>query len=327
MSPTLDACLRSWPFDPWLLGALLFAVGVYLRGWLVLHRRDPRRWHGGRLAAFFGGLASIYLALASPIEPFAALLLQVHMLQHLLLMMAAAPLLWLGAPLFPLLRGLPRSIRIFWAVPLLSSPPLRRSFGRLTHPLTALLLFLVATWFWHVPAVYNLALRSSGWHYLQHVCFLGTALLFWYPVVRPYPTRPRWSSWLLLPVLLLADLSNTILSALLTFSDGVLYSYYAEVPRLGGLSAIEDQSAAGVLMWVPGSIVFLLPLFAIGIQLLSGTQSRDRQGAEAKPLPHGRGSAQHIPARSPRRVSLPLVSSSLTSDLRPLTSGFDLLRV
>src|SRR5437764_1280005 len=86
----------------------------------------------------------------------------------------------------------------------------------------------------------------------------GPVLAFWYPVVRPYPSRPRWSEWLLLPYLLLADVQNTILSALLTFSDRVLYPYYAEMPRVGGLSALEDQSAAGVLMWVPGSLVFLL---------------------------------------------------------------------
>ena len=214
MSPTLDACLRSWPFDPWLLGAVLVTAGVYLRGWLVLHRRDRRRWRGDHLAAFVGGLAAVYLALASPIEPFATLLLWVHMVQHLLLMMVAPPLLWLGAPLFPLLRGLPRPVRVFWAVPLLSSPPCRRLFMRLAHPLTALVLFIVCNWFWHVPPVYELAVRSNGWHYLQHICFLGAALLFWYPVVRPYPARPRWSPWLLLPVLLLADLSNTALSAL-----------------------------------------------------------------------------------------------------------------
>ena len=106
MSPTLDAALRSWPFDPWLLAALLLTAGAYLRGWLVLRRRDPRRWHGGQLAAFLGGLAAIYLALASPIEPFADLLLSVHMVQHLLLMMAAPPLLWLGAP-----QALPADVR------------------------------------------------------------------------------------------------------------------------------------------------------------------------------------------------------------------------
>ena len=326
MSPTLEACLRSWPFDPWLLAALLLTAGVYLRGWLVLRRRDPRRWHGGRPAAFLGGLAAIDLALASPVEPFADLLLQVHMVQHLLLMMAAPPLLWLGAPLFPLLRGLPRPVRIFWVAPWLSAPPLRRIFGRLTHPLTALVLFVAATWVWHAPPVYDLALRSSGWHYLQHACFLGTALVFWYPIVRPYPARPRWSPWLLLPCLFLADLSNTALAALLTFSDRLLYPYYAEVPRLAGLSPLEDQSAAGVVMWVPGSAAFLLPLFTIGVQLLSGrgasvTSQRSEDGGQRS----GAGGRGTRPL--PGRISLPVLNSPPTSDLRPATSGFDLLRL
>ncbi len=174
------------------------------------------------------------------------------------------------APLFPLLRGLARPIRVHWAAPLLSAPPLRRLFGHLTHPLAALPIYVAASWIWHMPRVYDIALRSTGWHYLEHVCFLGAALLFWYPVVRPYPSRPRWSPWLLLPYLLLADLSNTVLSAVLTFSDRVLYQYYAGVPRLGGVSALDDQSAAGLLMWVPGSLAFLLPLFGIGVRLLYG---------------------------------------------------------
>ena len=175
MSPTLDGFLRSWPLDPWLFAALLLTAGIYLRGWLILHRRAPGRWHGGPLTAFLGGLAVIYLALASPIEPFASLLLQVHMLQHLLLMMAAPPLLWLGAPLFPMLRGLPRDVRVYWAAPLLAAPALRRLLARLTHPLTALPIFVAVTWFWHLPPVYELALRSSVWHYWQHVCFLVAA--------------------------------------------------------------------------------------------------------------------------------------------------------
>src|SRR5262249_44407772 len=205
-------------------------------------------------------------------EPSAALLLQVNMVQHLLLMMVAPPLLWLGSPLLPLLRGLPRDVRIFWVVPLLSSPPLHRLFGRLTHPLVALPIFIATTWLWHFPPAYDLAVRSSGWHYLQHVCFLGAALLFWYAVVRPYPSRPRWSPWLLVPFLIVADLSNTVLSVLLTFSDRVLYPYYAEVPRLAGVSVLDDQSAAGVFMWVPGSVAFLLPLFGVCLRLLRGPE-------------------------------------------------------
>ena len=105
MSPTLDAFLRSWEFDPGLLVALILTAGVYWRGWLVLRHRDRRRWHGGQLAAFVGGLATIYLALDSPIEPFAALFLQVHMIQHVLLMMVAPPLILLGAPLVPMMRA------------------------------------------------------------------------------------------------------------------------------------------------------------------------------------------------------------------------------
>jgi cytochrome c oxidase assembly factor CtaG len=323
MSPTLDAALCSWPSDPWLLAGLLIAASVYLRGWLVPRRRDPPhptlspsggegrvrgRWHGGRLAAFLGGLAAIYVALASPIEPFADLLLQVHMAQHMLLMMAAPPLLWLGAPLLPVLRGLPRPVRVYWAAPLVSAPPLRRLFGRLTHPLAALPIFVAVSWGWHVPAAYDLALRSAGWHYLEHVCFLGAALLFWYPVVRPYPSRPRWSPWLLLPYLVLADLSNTALCAVLTFSDRVLYPYYAEVPRLGGLSVLDDQSAAGLLMWVPGSLAFLLLLAGIGVRLLSGN-------------PPVLSTQCSVPS-TPGRIALPLIAPS--SPPRP---RFDALRL
>src|SRR4051794_24694470 len=117
MSPTFDAFLRSWPSVPWVLGSLLLTAGVYLRGWLALRRRDERRWPRSRPVAFGAGLSAIFLALASPIEPFTALLLQVHMLQHLLLVMIAPPLLWLGAPLLPLLRGLPRPIRTHWVAP------------------------------------------------------------------------------------------------------------------------------------------------------------------------------------------------------------------
>jgi hypothetical protein len=236
------------------------------------------------------------------------------MVQHLLLMMVAPPLLWLGAPLRPRLQGLPRPVRVDWAAPVLTWPPLRRLFARLTHPLTALPLFVAATWIWHVPQVYALALRSSAWHYLQHGCFLSAALLFWYPVVRPYPSRPRWTPWLLFPYLILADLANTILSAVLTFSNRVLYPHYAEVPRLGGLSALEDQSAAGLLMWVPGSVAFLLPLFVLAVRLLFGDDKVTRwQGDKVTEKPPTRG-----------RIPLPLVAASGSS---VTLSSFDLLRV
>jgi cytochrome c oxidase assembly factor CtaG len=309
MNPTFDAFVLSWPFEPCVLFPLLVTAVVYVRGWTILRHCDPRHWHLGQLSAFLGGLATLFLALASPIEPFAALLLQAHMAQHLLLLMAAPPLLWLGTPLFPLLRGLPQPVRVYWVAPLFRWPPSRRLFRFLTHPAPALLLFTAATWLWHVPAVYELALRSDAWHYLQHACFLITGLLFWYPVVRPYPSRVRWSLWLLVPYLILADVQNTVLSALLTFSGQPLYPYYAQLPGLGGITAIEDQSTAGVLMWVPGSLAYLLPLFIIGLRLLYGNPIQARSASKV---------------RSPARISLPLAPSPR----HPVTpSPFDLLRV
>ena len=142
MSPTLDAIAGSWPFDPWLLAALGLSGAIYLRGWLVLHGRDPGRWTAGQLVAFGAWLATIFLALGSPIEPFASWLLQVHMIQHLLLMMVAPPLFWLGAPWFPLLRGMPGPIRSSAILPVLRDQSLRRCCRRLTHPALALPLFL-----------------------------------------------------------------------------------------------------------------------------------------------------------------------------------------
>lgn len=287
MSETLDACLRSWPWDPWLLASCVVSIAIYARGWRHLARHDPDRWSVWRLSAFAGGLLAIYLALASPLEPLASLLLQVHMIQHLLLVMAAPPLIWLGAPLLPMLWGLPKPLRTEWIGPWLRWPAVRRFAGRLVHPATALALFIISNLLWHVPASYELALRSPGWHYLQHVCFLGTGLIFWHPVVQPYPTRVRWSNWLLLPYLLAADIQNTVLSAFLTFSSKVLYPYYAGVPRLGNITALEDQGIAGVIMWVPGSVAFLGPLFWIGLQLLRGgaaDKARRRPG-RPKPVP------------------------------------------
>lgn len=134
MSPTLDACLRSWPWDPWLIVATLGSVAIYFRGWRRLASHGHARWSAWRLAAFVTGVLSVFLALASPIEPLAALLLQVHMIQHLLLTMVAPPLFWLGAPLLPLVCGVPDPIRKHWIAPLMRSAVLRHIARRLTNP-------------------------------------------------------------------------------------------------------------------------------------------------------------------------------------------------
>ncbi|MEX0676966.1 MAG: cytochrome c oxidase assembly protein [Pirellulales bacterium] len=306
MNPLFDAFLRSWPYDPWLWAALLVSAVIYARGWRGLNRHDPARWGVGRLAWFLLGLAAVFLALASPIESFAGLLLQVHMLQHLLLLMLAPPFVWLGAPFLPMLRGLPKAVRTTWMAPWLRSPLARETFAGLTHPVAAWPVFVAVIWFWHTPGGYGLALDYGTWHVAQHACLIGAGLLFWYPVISPYPSRPRWSRWIVLPYLFLADVQMTVLSAWLTFAARPIYTHYTEVPRIGGWSALEDQNAAGVLMWVPGSIAFLVPMFWIGLKMLYGSQQAAPRKAELPAIslpviaPAASGCPRSMPA-SPRR--------------------------
>jgi len=257
----------TWP----TLAVLLAAAAVYTRGWWALSQRLPMRFGTGRLAAFLGGLAVIAVALASPIDELAAGRLSAHMVQHQLLMMLAPPLLWLGAPVAPLLRGLPRPTRRLVAAAL-ASRVLRPAAHVVAHPAFGWVSFALAFWIWHAAPLYQLALRSHAWHHVEHACFVATAMLFWRPVIHAWPDRAPWPRWTMIPYLLLADLQNTILAAILTFSDRLIYPAYASVTA-GRLSALDDQAMAGVIMWVPGSLVFLVAAIWLAMEALGGARA------------------------------------------------------
>jgi cytochrome c oxidase assembly factor CtaG len=129
-----------------------------------------------------------------------------------------------------------------------------------------------------MPGPYELALRSETYHYLEHACFFGSALLFWRNVIEPWPSRSLWPRWSMIPYLALADIQNTALCALLTFSDRIWYPSYAAMPRPFGLSPLEDQAAAGAIMWIPGSAAFLIAVACVLRELLV------RRGAHLRPL-------------------------------------------
>lgn len=274
MDPIIEDLFRSWTFEPWSVVSLLLGSIIYLRGWWQLHRRLPRRFGARRLIAFQSGMLTLFLALVSPLHELAEKLLQFHMIQHLFLMMVVPPLLLLGAPILPLLRGLPRPALRYGLRQLFSSRAFKRLANFFTDPLVCLLAFTVSNVAWHVPALYELALRSEFWHAVQHICFFGTGLLFWWPVVQPWPSRLRWPRWTMIPYLLFADIQNTALSAFLIFSERVLYPTYAAVPRLWGISVLDDQAAAGVIMWVPGSVIFLVPVAVLAVGLFDSPQTR-----------------------------------------------------
>src|SRR5262249_43334535 len=161
---------------------------------------------------------------SSPLDAFSGLLLSAHMVQHLLLLMVAPALILLGSPALPLLRGLPRPLARDGIGPFLRWQRLRHVGHLLTNPIIFWMAIAATICIWHLPSAFELALRSPAWHKAEHLSFVCAALLFWWPVVRPFQHRPRWPLWLLPIYLLAADLVNTALSAILTFSDRVLYS-------------------------------------------------------------------------------------------------------
>jgi cytochrome c oxidase assembly factor CtaG len=253
--------------DALAIALLVLTAVLYARGWVLLRRRLPGRFGARQLLAFAVGLDVLLVAMAPPVEVLARQSLAVHMTQHLLLMMVAPPLIWLGAPAVPVLLGLPARIRKV-VVDALARPPARRTRRALTHPAVGWASFAIMTWAWHVPVLYELALGSSGWHHLEHAGFLGGGLLFWWPVVQPWPSTSRWPRWAMIPYLVLAEVQNTLLAAIFTFSGRVLYPSYA-IGAGGEVLALQDQIVAGLLMWGPGSLIFLIPAARMIVQLLA----------------------------------------------------------
>jgi cytochrome c oxidase assembly factor CtaG len=274
MQPVYQAVLRSWSIPPATTFAIVLSALIYLRGWRLLRRTGTPFLPPWRAVTFLAGLFLLWVALASPMDVFNGFLLTAHMLQHMVLMMVAPPLILLGAPLIPLVRGLPIFAAREFAGPFVNWSVAQKVGNTLTNPVCALLLMGVAMFAWHTPTLYELALRSSTWHQVEHACFFLTSLIFWWPVVQPWPSKTQWPRWAMIPYLLVADIQNTTLSAILCFSDRVLYPSYSTTPRLFGFSALEDQVAAGAIMWVMGSLAYVVPAIVIAVHCLSSKATR-----------------------------------------------------
>jgi cytochrome c oxidase assembly factor CtaG len=222
-----------------------------------------------RAGSFFLGLFLIWLAVGSPLAAFDEELLTVHMVQHLLLMTVAPPLILVGAPVMPLLHALPRKFLQSILGPLFRSPAMQGIGRVLSQPAFCWLAAAAALLGWHVPAAFTLGLQSEEWHAIEHGCFLGSGFLFWWPVVQPWPSVPRWPRWSMLVYLFLATVPCDILSAFLVFCDRVVYTVYLSTPKHFGISALEDQQCAGALMWTCVTIVYLLAAAILITRLLS----------------------------------------------------------
>lgn len=251
--PVFPWYLLAWRLEPIAIGSVAVAGAAYLA---ALRRVDhahpgnrPPRW---RAAAFFAGLGALLLALTSPIEAYEGSLFWVHMLQHMLLELVAAPLLLLGAPITLTLRAARPAIRRGMLVVLRS-----RLIHLVTHPVVAWLVFAAVNWTWHFSPLYDRALESEPFHYFQHATFLAAALLFWYPVVAADPARWRLPHPVRLLYLFLAMPQNSFLGVALFSASAPLYDHYVTNVRAWGPTPLEDQQLGGVLMWVGGDVAFL----------------------------------------------------------------------
>lgn len=255
-----------------LLTVLALTALVYVRGWLRPDSTAATRMPAWRAGSFLLGLFSIWVAMASPLAAVDHESLTVHMIQHLLLMTVAAPCVWLGAPVVPLLLGLPRPFVGAVARPLFRWPPIHRLGRTLAQPALCWLAATVTLVGWHVPAAFTLGLQSEAWHLVQQGSFLGTGLLFWWPVIQPWPSvsRPGWST---IVYLFLAMLPCDILSGFLVFSERVAYPIYLSTSGRSGLSVLDDQQCAGALMWTVVTIVYLVAGTILSTRLLSASSS------------------------------------------------------
>lgn len=247
----------AWSWDPWTLVPQCVAVAWYAVGlWRLAQERSPRAIEWDRVAAFVGGIAVLFLALQSPIDTVSDELFSVHMVQHMLLMLAAPPLLVWSDPALMFLRAFPRAPRKaigrIWA-----GFGLNRGFGLLMHPIAVWAAFCGGFVFWHAPGPYLWGLRNDALHVVEHLTFFLTSLAFWSIVIPAHGRRRLGYGATLLFVLTAAVLSD-LPGALMIFAPRPLYPVHADGVAAWGLTLMEDQQLAGLIMWIPGGLAYLL---------------------------------------------------------------------
>jgi putative membrane protein len=259
----------------WVSAPLILVALVYVRGWIRVRKLDLDTIESWRAGSFLLGLFFIWVAVASPIAALDHELLTIHMVQHLLLMTLAPPLIWFGVPMKPLLHGLPKGCGNVMSH-FFRSPPIQRLCRAIAHPAVCWLAAAATLIGWHVPSLFALGMRSGLWHTMEQVSFLASGFLFWCPVIKPGQGVSNGSEWPILLYLFLATLPCDILSGFLVFCDRVVYPAYFSSARGIGFSAIEDQQCAGALMWTCVTVVYLIAAAIVAARLLSPHRSEEQ---------------------------------------------------
>ncbi|MHB9091961.1 MAG: cytochrome c oxidase assembly protein [Chloroflexota bacterium] len=261
--------LSAWSWEPPIVVGLLAAALLYGLGWCRLagQRRGARALPVWRVWAYSGGLLFMALAMLSPVEAFGEDLLLMHMLQHMLLL-SAAPLILLGWPILPVLWALPRGWRRPVGLLMFPRGPLWAFFNALTHPAVAITVYVLVVGVWHVPEFYNAAEGETLIHYVEHLSFLGGALLYWWPVVHPFGGRRRLGFGTAIFYLAPGLVEQNAIGMVLTFADHPLYEHYAHGHGLWDISPVFDQQLAGGAMGLIGAFIHIIAISAILVLFL-----------------------------------------------------------
>jgi putative membrane protein len=282
----------TWTFEPFTVGLMACSAGAYALGVRAAWRQ---RTVGGsfglwQVAAFIGGIVALAAALVSPLAWLSQALFSAHMTQHEVLMLVAAPLLVFGQPLLAMLWAVPAT----WRPALMRAVrgrPVRSAWHWLTSPLSVFLLHGLALWLWHIPSLFEWALDSEMVHALQHLSLTGTAALFWWGMVHGRYGRAGYGVGVL--YVFLTALHSALLGALLTVAPSAWYRSYEATAALRRIDALADQQLAGLVMWVPSGVIFVvigLALVAAWLGecerrvLLGSTAPRRVRESEVRPL-------------------------------------------
>jgi putative membrane protein len=262
----------SWSWEPAVVVTLLVTGALYAVGvgrlWSISVGVGIRRWEA---SAFGVGWLAIALALVSPLHALGGSLFSAHMAQHELLISVSAPLLVLGRPVIPFLWALPRSWRPRVGGFALRAP-VSSGWRSLSRPSVAFALHAIALWAWHLPGPYQATLTSELMHTLQHVSFIATALLFWWTIFGARHSTLGYGGAVF--YLFATALQTGALGALLTFAPSLWYPAYASTTGLWGLTPLEDQQLGGLIMWIPGSIPYLVAALVMLVRWLRESETR-----------------------------------------------------
>ena len=263
----------TWGRDPLVIASLALTAWLYFRGvrrvWRESGRgREKRRWE---VWAFVGGWLALFVALVSPLHPWGEVLFSAHMTQHEVLMLIAAPLLVLARPLVPFLWALP----VGWRQSIGAAskrPPAQSCWRAITNPLVAWAIHALALWVWHVPVLFQATLRSDLVHTLQHLSFLGSALIFWWALIHGRQGLMGYGAAVL--YVFTTSAHSGVLGAMITFARHVWYPAYSETTRSWGLTPLEDQQLGGLIMWVPAATVYVIAALALMVGWMKESERR-----------------------------------------------------